>query len=138
VNTGPSNPLALLSGGLLPRPGFETLGTVVVSINVLSVLQGAGYTVADALSVHLSNRASLPWRTDVDLPDGTCVLVDSDPEPRRYTRLSIDGETILPSGRRVAPAVTFSFVEGATPAEIARSKGRTVTLDRFGRCIEEA
>ena len=132
------NPLALLPIGLLPRPGFETLGTVVVSVNVLSVLQGAGYTVADALAVHLSNRGSSPWRTDVDLPDGTCVLVDSDPEPRRYTRLSIDGEAILPSGRRVAPAVTFSFVEGATPAEIARSKGRTVTLDRFGRCIEEA
>lgn len=133
------NPLALLAGALLPRPGFEALGTVVVSANVLSVLQGAGYTVADALAVHLSNRSASPWRTDVDLPDGTCVLVDSsDSRPRQYTHLSIDGETILPSGRRIAPAFTFSFVEGATPAEIARSKGRTVTLDRFGRELREA
>jgi len=137
MNAG--NPLTLLSGGLVPRPGFETLGTVVVSVNVLSVLSGAGYTVADALTVHLSNRAASPWRTDVDLPDGTCVLVDSSQAgPRRYTHLSIDGEAILPSGRRVAPAVTFSFVEGATPLEIARAKGRTVTLDRFGRELREA
>lgn len=126
------------SAHLMPRPGFELLGHVVASVDVLGAIAGAGWTAGDVLARHLASRHESAWETDLELPDGTRLYARTELGRRPTTHLSIDGEKILPSGRRVAPAVMFGFFEGATDAEFARAKGRTVTLDRFGREMREA
>lgn len=125
---------------LAPRPGFELLGTVVASVDVLSAVANGGWTVGDVLARHLINRHDAVWETDLEMPTGGYVhaitLSGGGQPPATY--LSIDGGKHLPSGRRVAPAVSFSFVEAATPQEIARAGGRIDTWDRFGRKMNEA
>ena len=125
---------------LAPRPGFELLGNVVASLDVLSAVANGGWTVGDVLARHLINRDDTVWQTDLEIPGSGYVraLTLSGGGLRPTTYLSIDGEKVLPSGRRIAPAVSFSFVEGATPEEIARARGRVATWDRFGQEMNEA
>jgi len=128
------------SAHLSPRPGFELLGKIVASVDVLAALASAGWTVGDVLARHLASRHESVWETDLEAPDGARVLAmtlsSAGTVPTTY--LSIDGEKVLPGGRRVAAAVSFQFVEGATPAEVSRAKGRIRTWDRFGQTMSEA
>lgn len=126
---------------ITPRPGFELLGEIVASVDVLTLLAGAGWSVGDVIARHLINRHEEPWETDLELPHGAFVFVRTDPAigmiPRR-TNLTINGEELLPSTRRVAAAVSFRFLEGASRSELERSKGRRIVLDRFSRPMKEA
>jgi hypothetical protein len=109
-------------------------------VDVLAAVANSGWTVGDVLARHLINRDDTVWQTDLELPGSAYVraLTLSGGGIRPTTYLSIDGEKVLPSGRRVAPAVSFSFVEGATGQEIARAGGRVSTWDRFGQMMKEA
>ena len=123
-----------------PRPGFEVLGGVVASVDVLAVLAAGGWTIGDVLSRHLINRNEATWETDLEIPGAGYVrlitLTGGGVRPSTY--LSTDGEEVLPGHLRVAPAVTLSFYGGASREDFARAKGRRKRLDRFGQEMKEA
>ena len=123
------------------RNGFQILGSVVASVDVLRVIGEAGLTLGDVLGRHLANQTADIWDTDVFVPSGryryvhALTMTGGGITPTTY--LSIDGEEVLPSGRRISAAFTFSFSEGASREEIARA-GRRVVQDRFHRRMQEA